>query len=83
MKKTKKEKKVSFVVGATLDGPTVVTHVISEETVESAPKQVLQKVPSTSTKCGSLAKGKNKRTCGQSQRDARMKLHERQNKHKG
>lgn len=65
-------KKVSFTVGATLDGPVTVEHIVErDEKLVTPKKEVIAK-----TRNQSLApKGKNagKRTCGHSQKDARLR----------
>ncbi len=65
-------KKVAFVVGATLDGPMSVEHVIDGENSSSKKQRTsasrLPRDPQTSK-----TKDTGKRTCGHSQKDARLR----------
>ena len=65
-------KKVSFTVGATLDGPVTVEHIVeTDEKLVNKKKEVTVKTKSQSF----ISKEKNtgKRTCGHSQKDARLR----------
>lgn len=65
-------KKVTYVVGATLDGPVNVDHIIDgEKTSISKHPKVTAKLPCSPK--NSKGKDTSKRTCGHSQKDARLR----------
>lgn len=71
-----KRKTVSYVVGATLDAPIVVTHVLPEEKEpkpQEKQKSGIQMQQSKKFETSDNAK----RTCGHSQKDVRVKYQQR------